>query len=221
MALEQPAYGEVPSKTKHRDTTALWMGAAFCASLGLAVLVLVVSGADARGIQRALRVTARFSFVLFWFAYAGSALAALFGSPFQAVARRGREFGLAFASALLVHVGLVVWLYHISAEPPVSTATLEFFGTGLMWTYLLALFSIKRLGQALGPRLWRLLRLVGLEYISFAFLSDFITHPLHRDAQSLLGYLPFSILGVTGTTLRLAARARRNAWVTRAALALR
>jgi hypothetical protein len=221
MALKQPASGEVPSNTKHRHTTALWMGAAFCASLGLAVVVLTVSGADTRGIQRALRLTARFSFLLFWFAYAGGALAVLFGSPFQAVARRGREFGLAFASALLVHVGLVVWLYRISAEPPVSTATLVFFGTGLMWTYLLALFSIKRLSQALGPGRWRLLRLVGLEYVSFAFLSDFITHPLHGDAKSLLGYLPFSILAVTGTTLRLAAWARRNAWGTRAALLLR
>ena len=126
-----------------------------------------------------------------------------------------------FASALLVHVGLVAWLYHISAQPPVSTATFVFFGIGLMWTYLLALFSIRRLSQALGPGRWQLLRLVGLEYVAFAFLSDFITHPLHGDAKSLLGYLPFSILGVTGTTLRLAAWTRRNVWVTRAALPLR
>ena len=149
-----------------------------------------------------------------------NALASLFGSTFQAVARRGREFGLAFASAHLVHVGLVVWLYQISLQPPVSRAAFVFFTTGLIWTYLLALFSIKRLSQALGPGRWRTLRAVGLEYISFVFLSDFVTQPLHGNAKSLLGYLPFSILAVAGTALRLAAWARRSAWGTRRALPL-
>lgn len=150
----------------------------------------------------------------------GGALAALFGSPFQAVARRGREFGLAFASAFLVHVGLVVWFYRISAQPPLSTAAFVFFAIGAAWTYLLALFSIRRLSQALGPRRWRILRVVGLEYIAFAFLVDFVAHPLRGDAKSLLGYLPFSILAVVGTVLRLAAWARRTAWATRGALPL-
>jgi len=46
----------------------------------------------------ALRATARWSFLLFWLAYAGGALATLFGPKFQALARRGRDFGLSFAS---------------------------------------------------------------------------------------------------------------------------
>ena len=196
------------------------MGAAFCAALGLAAAVLATRGTDATGIRRALAVTARFSFLLFWLAYAGGALAALFGPTFQAVARRGRELGLAFAAALLTHVGLVVWLYQVSAQPPVSRTSFVFFAVGLMWTYLLALFSIKPLSRALGAGRWRVLRLVGLEYISFVFLSDFVTHPLHGSAKSLLGYLPFSILAVTGTALRLAAWARRQVLVTRRAMPL-
>ena len=205
---------------KRGPVTAVWMGAAFCMALGVAAIVLAALGTDGRGIRRALDATARFSFVVFWLAYAGSALAKLFGSTFQAVARRGREFGLAFASAHLVHVGLVVWLYRISTQPPVSNGTFVFFGVGVMWTYLLAFFSIQRLSHLLGPWRWRTLRLVGLEYISFAFLSDFVNHPLHGTARSLLAYLPFSILAVLGTLLRLAAWARRRVWVTRGALPL-
>ncbi|MBV8614626.1 MAG: hypothetical protein JOY66_12800 [Acetobacteraceae bacterium] len=154
--------------------------------------------------RRALEVTARFSFALFWLAYAGSALATLFGPAFRGLARRGRDLGLAFASAHLVHVGLVVWLFRISPEPPVSGRTFVFFAVGLMWVYLLALFSIGRLAQMLGPVRWRILRTVGLEYISFAFLVDFINHPIHLNAKILLGYLPFSTLAVIGTMLRIA-----------------
>jgi hypothetical protein len=91
----------------HRPTTVWWTGAAFCSALALAVFVLAVIGTGTRGTVMALRVTARFSFLLFWFAYAGRALATLFGHRFESVAKRGRELGLAFASAHLVHVALL------------------------------------------------------------------------------------------------------------------
>ncbi len=98
--------GSNEAQTRHRIVD----GCGFCAALGLAVVVLAILGTDARGIGGALRVTARFPFLLFWLAYSGGAMAALFGSIFQPLARRGRELGLAFASAHLIHVDLVIWL---------------------------------------------------------------------------------------------------------------
>ncbi|HJS87201.1 MAG TPA: hypothetical protein VJ779_17230 [Acetobacteraceae bacterium] len=195
---------------QRRSATGLWMGAALCAAVALAALTLAACGIGPTGLRRALEVTARFSFVLFWLAYAGSALAALFGAAFQSLARRGRDLGLAFASAHLVHAGLVVWLFRISPQPPVTGATFAFFTIGLVWVYLLALLSIKRLSGMLGPLRWRILRTVGLEYISLAFLFDFINHPIHLDAKSLLGYVPFATLAVTGTILRIAAWMHRR-----------
>ncbi len=195
---------------KHQPATGVWMGAAFCAELALAALVLMIFGHDNNGTRRALEVTARFSFLLFWAAYSGSALAALFGQVFQPLARRGREFGLAFASAHLIHLGLVVWLYQISPEPPVSRFTLIFFGIALIWTYVLALLSIKRLSQVLGPALWRSLLTVGLEYISLAFLYDFLPRSFEGSPRGLIFYLPFSVLGVAGVALRLASWTRRR-----------
>jgi hypothetical protein len=92
---------------------AVWMGSAFCAALGLAALALAALGPGEHGTVVALKVTARFSFLLFWLAYAAGAMTTLFGSAFEPLKRRGREFGLAFASAHLAHLGLVVWLTYI------------------------------------------------------------------------------------------------------------
>src|SRR5436305_715941 len=98
---------------KQNSITAIWMGAAFGTALGLAAITLSISGIGTTGLGRALRVTARFSFLLFWLAYAGGALKTLFGTAFRPVSWRGRDFGLAFAAAYVVHIGLVIWLYQI------------------------------------------------------------------------------------------------------------
>ena len=74
-------------------------------------------------------VTARFSFLLFWLPMLRCP-GALFGLPFQSIARHGADFGLAFASALLIHLISVVWLYVISPNPPIAFAGAVFFSIG-------------------------------------------------------------------------------------------
>src|SRR5208283_1976258 len=162
---------------RSRPAVDLWMGSAFGTALVLAAVVLAVLGTGERGTNAALAATARLSFLLFWAAYTGSALMAIFGATFQPLKLRAREFGLAFASAHLVHIGLVGWLCWIGAVPAVSVFV--FFGVALIFTYLLALFSIGNLQQVLGPRWWWLLRTVGMNYIAYAFFVDFMRYPLH------------------------------------------
>jgi hypothetical protein len=137
----------------------------------------------------------------FWSAYAGSAMALVFGQRFDGLARRGRELGLAFASAQLVHIGLVLWLYHMAAGPG---GAMVFFWLGILCTYLLALFSLPWLHGLLGPRLWRLFRTIALEYIALAFAADFILGPLHARGFGKFPptYLPFVLMLVGGAGLR-------------------
>jgi hypothetical protein len=90
-----------------RHSTALWMTVSFVVATALAAVVFEAVDPHDR-VAVALRVTARWSFVLFWLAYAAGAMATLWGPPFTGLARHGREFGLAFASAQLVHVGLIL-----------------------------------------------------------------------------------------------------------------
>jgi hypothetical protein len=189
-------------------TTMSWVAASFCIALALAVIVLAIFGAGGRGTALALKVTAAWAFLLFWLAYAGSAAAALFGPRFAGWARRGREFGLGFAAALAVHVGLVVWHYRIATEP---VGVMAFFWAGVACTGLLALFSLPQLRAALGPHLWRIFCAGALEYIALVFAADLILIPLRVGGVDKYppSYLPFAAMLIAGTGLRLAAFARR------------
>jgi hypothetical protein len=185
------------------------MGAAFLAALCVASITLGIRGAGERGTDAALAATARISFLLFWLSYVGSGMAALFGQTFQPLKVHAREFGLAFASAHLVHVGLVAWLCDIGHTPDASVFV--FFGIALVWTYLLALFSISRLRKSLKPLGWWLFSNVGMNYIAYAFAVDFIKYPFNPGVKYFVVYLPFAILAVVGPILRLSPFALRVA----------
>jgi hypothetical protein len=194
-----------------------WMTAAFSVCLILAVIVLAAFGAGERGTVLALRLTARWCFLLFWFAYAGGALAKLWNLRFfSELARHGREFGLAFAAALAVHVALIFWHYHIATPPD---GAMLFFWAGIFCTYLLALFSIPGARDALGARLWRITLALALDYIALVFAVDFIVNPLQATGVGKypLSYVPFAAMLVAGALLRLAVYARTNFRGTRAA----
>ena len=177
--------------------------APFAISACLAIIVLGLSGAGATGTRFALTVTARFSFLLFWLAYTGGALAALFGPAFLRLKRHAREFGLAFASAQLVHLGLVVWLCHLGQAPGISTFV--FFGIAAFWLYLIAFFSIGNLWFKLPNAARRIIFFVGLNYIAYAFAVDFLRNPLQGGFTHIAYYLPFAALSVAGPVLRVLA----------------
>jgi hypothetical protein len=183
----------------------MWLG--FLVAFVIAAAALAIFGAGSRGTVIALRVTARWSFLLFWLAYVGSAAARLWGPRFDGLARRGRDFGLAYASAQLVHVALVVWFIHITVEP---TDAMVFFWAGIACTYLLALLSWPRLRDAIGQRAWRIVRTVAMEYIALTFAADFIYGPLQAVGLGKypLGYVPFALMLIGGAGLRIAASRR-------------
>jgi hypothetical protein len=198
-----------------RPTTAEWMGGSMAVGLAIILITRAVAAPGERELI-ALRATARWSFLLFWLASTGSPLTTLLGSRFQALARRGRELGLSFASAHLAHLGLVAWVLHF-AEGSFPRPSLIFFSIGVFWVYLLALLSIRRLSAMLNPKIWRILRTVGVEYISFAFISDFAKNPFQGGVVYLAAYLPFQALAIAGPLLRLAAAVKRQSLARRLA----
>lgn len=199
---------------KRESNILLWMGAAFVVSIGLAIAVQTIRGINPGSLRLALRLTARWSFLPFWLAYTGSAIAALFGPVFAPLAKRGREFGLAYAAALLVHLGVVVELFILTSRPPLKGSGLVLFLTGVFFTYLLAVFSFGGLAKALGSRGWHTLRMVGVNYILYAFASDFLPGAFHTTAHDGLGHLItyalFSSLTVVAPFLVLAAAVHRR-----------
>jgi len=202
---------KAPTQANRKPSIFFWMGLAFGVALALAAAVLALKGSQ-NGLVPALRLTARWSFLLFWVAYSGGATAQLFGPAFKPLAARGREFGLAYAAAMLIHLGLVVWLFQISVRPPLSGRPFVFFSIGMIWTYLLALFSFGGLTKVLGTRGWPRLRIVAMNYILFAFALDFVPATFRGIAHYgvWLQYAPFAAMCIAAPLLVLAATARRR-----------
>jgi hypothetical protein len=192
-----------------RHSTVSWMTASFLVAAALAAIVFGTVDAHDR-VGMALRITGRWSFLWFWLAYTGSAVATLWGPRFSGLARHGREFGLAFASAQLVHVGLILWSG--------AGAGMAFFWVGIVFTYLIALLSLARLRDAIGQRFWRISLVIALNYIALVFAADFVGEPLKKGGITSypLSYLPFALMLIVGVGLRVATFVHRKL-VTRAA----
>jgi hypothetical protein len=188
------------------------MVASFSVALAIVIEYRLEAGPGER-VAGALRATARWSFILFWLASVGRALATLFGERFRALAAHARDLGLSYASAHLVHVGLVVWIYYYAIvhgrEVP-SQNTLVFFGIAVFWTYLIALLSFDSFAAQLNARTCRVLRIVGVEYIALAFFVDFFKSPFQNGFAHIASYAPFVVLSVAGPVLRLAAMGKRR-----------
>jgi hypothetical protein len=115
-----PRFRPVEVYSMRSRSAELWIGAALGANLFLSAIILVARGAGVHGTEAALFATGRVAFLWFWAAYAGGALTTLFGAAFLPLKQRGREFGLAFAAALLVHLALVSWLCWNWRTPPID-----------------------------------------------------------------------------------------------------
>ncbi len=189
--------------------TAIWMGVAFVVGLAIVVTVYAV-GTPLHRLGMALRATARWSFLLFCLATYGGALTVLFSSSFQALARRGRDLGLAFASAQSVHIILVVWLLY-SAPDAIPRSYLIVFCIGVFWVYVLAAFSLSStLSAWLGSWRWKIVRKIGVEYIAFAFAFEFANRILDGNRANALHYFPLFAAAVGGPLLRIAAAIKRR-----------
>jgi hypothetical protein len=150
----------------------------------------------------ALQATARLAFLFFLPAYVGGALTFLFGDLFLPIRRHARELGLAFAAALLVHLGLVVRLCAIGSPP--SRETFGNFGLAAAFAYLLVVLSVDSLRQALAAQ-----QISGNpsdrcdELHRLCALLDFKRFPLSDFRQSA-EYVPFAALSIVAPLLRLA-----------------
>jgi hypothetical protein len=175
--------------------------AAAVGALVLAAAALWVFGVGEHGLHVALRVTARWSFLWFWGAYAGGALRAVFGEVFEALARRGRGLGLSYAAAQTVHAGIVAWLYCVAVKPPLGARGTAFFLVGLGITYLLVGLSFGGT-RRLPWWVWKIVRVAGMEYIALAFFVDFVRHPV-TGVWDAAFYWPFIVLAISGAGLRI------------------
>jgi hypothetical protein len=187
--------------TRSSPHTAFWTGTAFFAALLCAVSSIIVLGPNKHGISIGLLLTARLSFLLFWMAYTSRLFATLLGPAFGYLKMRGALFGLAFAAAHLVHLGLVIWLCIVGDVPPLSAFVL--FGFAVFWVYLIAALSLGGLIGSLNPTVWWCIRTVGMNYILYAFAVDFLRYSPRGTILHEVAYMPFDILVFLAIALRI------------------
>jgi hypothetical protein len=198
--------------TRSHDPARVWIVGAVGGALVLAGAVLADYGTGPDGIGQAVRYTARWAFLFFWLSYVGGAMAILFGPAFAGLARSARNLGLAFAAALQVHIGLVIWLGVVIGQIPLQGELLWFFLVALSFTYLLALVSFG-IGMRYLGRLWRPLLFLATTYILIAFGRDFVLGALDQNVRYwryAAEYVPFALLSLIAIPLRLAAFLRQR-----------
>jgi hypothetical protein len=183
-----------------RPHTGVWVLTSFTVAFVIAMAIVALKGAGNYGTSLALRGSARFSFLLFWGAYAGGLLRHAPLAWLKRLSSHRRDFGLSFAAAHSVHLGLILWLYYVSSEQPVSTQTAIVDGIGFGFMYLMAVFSFDIARKALNPLAWRILFNIWLEYIAYVFATDFILGHLHDGKMQSVLYWPF-VLMLAGTAL--------------------
>jgi hypothetical protein len=202
----------ISATTRRHDPASVWMIGALGGGIAIAVAVLAGYGTGPDGLRLGVRVSARWSFLFFWLSYAGGAMAILFGPAFAGLARRARVFGLAFATAIQVHIGLVIWLGVVIGQIPLHGGVLWLFLVALFFADLLALLSFGTAMRNLGRLRWPLLFL-GTTYILYAFGTDFVPGALDQKTQHWLyaaEYVPFALLSLIAIPLRLGAFLRQR-----------
>jgi len=152
----------------------LVLAALLCCVAALAWL----TGPDAvEGSRRAIRATARTSFLLFLAAFTASAFAALLPGPFtRAVLRERRVIGLAFAFSHLLH-GLAI--YALGQLNPAFWPARSALGNvpgsvGFLFILLLAATSYRPLAIRLGRTAWRRLHTAGMWIIAAVFAYSYL-----------------------------------------------
>ncbi len=156
---------------------------------------------DRDGFLRAARLTARWSFVWFLVVWSASALARLWPGGWRSwLLFNRRGFGLAFASAHLIHAGF--FLTAILGMGAASSPTTVFGGgLGYVFVLLLALTSTDGAVRALGPARWKLLHTVGVNYIAIIYA---VSYAGRLPTNPTLAITTLSLMGLV-LTLRLAA----------------
>ncbi|MEM8769768.1 MAG: hypothetical protein AAGE43_20220 [Pseudomonadota bacterium] len=170
-------------------------------SLALAGLALATQGPLEPGLQTALRWTGRVAFFVFLIPWLAAPLSVLAPGAVAARLRAWRRrAGICFGAMQVVHLALIVWLFQVAAETPADAGTLVVGGTGLALALAMLWTSFDGPRRALDPVNWQRLHKAGVTLFSFIYFFDFVVVPIQE--QSLLAYLPFTLLTLGALLLR-------------------
>lgn len=181
----------------------------------VATWIMVAFGGGEIATREALRGSARVAFVLFLLAFVARPLDDLMPSGFSAWLMETRKtIGVSFALAMGIHLGLIVWLFVLSAPDIPDAVTMADFLIGapvLLLVFIMGATSAGALRRAMGPQPWNRLHIVGLYLVWLVFMLC-LTDSMGRKSPPYPAsdYAPFIVLLVLAMGLRLFVRFRRK-----------
>ena len=145
--------------------------------LALSVWIAAMRQFEVDGVRMVIRFTARTSLLLFCLAFSAAALARLWPNAWTQWLRRNRRYlGVTFAASHGLHA-IAIGCFAIMDPPAYAAATSAasyiFGGIGYALIIAMAATSFDRSAQAIGPRAWRRLHLIGGYYLLFQFTVSF------------------------------------------------
>jgi methionine sulfoxide reductase heme-binding subunit len=152
-----------------------------------AVLTLVLAGLslwiagmrqfETDGVRMVIRFTARTSLLFFCLAFSAGALARLWPNAWTRWQRRNRRFlGVTFAASHGIHaIAIACFAAMDPAGFMAATSSASYLFGGIGYAFIIAMIatSFDRTAQAIGPRAFRILHLVGGYYLWFQFMVSF------------------------------------------------
>ena len=174
---------------------------AFLLAGGISVLWLGSTEVTDEDLIVPIRHTAQIAFALYIVVLVARPLQQLLRQDWTAaLLRKRRLIGVAFASVMTAHLGLIAYRFGTQPELEYPLFSLLFGGTAYALFYLMLITSFDGPKKALGPKKWKYLHRTGLVWAALIF-------GLPRSAEDLTDpeYLKFGIPFVIALLIRISA----------------
>ena len=182
---------------------------AFLLAGGISVLWLISTPMTDDDIRIPIRHTAQIAFALYIVVLVARPLQQLLRMDWTAaLLRKRRLIGVAFASVMTAHLGLIAYRFGTQPELEYPLFSLLFGGTAYALFYLMLITSFDGPKKLLGPRRWKILHRTGLVFAALIFGL-----PRSLEDMSDPDYLKFGIPFAIALLIRFTAwqRSRRRA----------
>lgn len=165
------------------------------------LVIFICCGFNEESVRINIRLSARFSAILFWLAFSSSSIHFFLKNQLSFCLLHNRKFfGLGFANVHLIHLLFLIILqfrFHPVFE---MAAASSIIGGGLAYVFLILMYitSFHRFSSLLKPNHWSLLHTIGGYWIWLIF---FISYMKRVDTE--IEYLPMVLIFITTIVLRL------------------